>query len=343
MNVQTVLGPVPLAQLGRTLMHEHLFIAFDGAQFDPAACFDRVEVVNECVRRLKALKAHGVQTFVDPCPIELGRDVRLMAEISERAEMHVVCATGFYHESMGLPPYWRQRTVEEIAALYIDEIERGIDGTAIRAGIIKCATGDTPITALERKFLVATSMAHKATGVPILTHTQMGLFGPEQQDEFERNGVPMHRCLIGHCCNNPDPAYHRRIVARGSYIGFDRIGMTKYHSDDLRADNVVRLLQAGYGPQVMLSQDRYCAWRGKPYQPLTPAQQAEVDALRSQGAWPPLHTHLFTQFLPMLRERGVDEQQIFSLLDDNPRRFFAGDALAPPVARGHAQEGTTTG
>src|SRR5690606_2524829 len=114
----------------------------------------------------------------------------------------------------------------------------GCDGTAIRPGVIKCATGAPAITAHERKFLEAASVASLATGVSILTHTENGACGPEQQDVFEGRGVELHRCLIGHCCGNADPDYHRRIVERGAYIGFDRIGSIARQPDEVRADNV---------------------------------------------------------------------------------------------------------
>ena len=97
MMVQTVTGPIPVERLGRTLMHEHLFIAFAGAEFDPTAVFDRAAFIAEAVRRLVQLRTeHGVRSFVDPCPIELGRDVTVMKEISEKSGMHIICTTGFY-------------------------------------------------------------------------------------------------------------------------------------------------------------------------------------------------------------------------------------------------------
>ncbi len=190
MMVQTVTGPIPLDRLGRTLMHEHLFIAFPGAEFDPTAKFDRAGFIAEAVRRLVQLRnEHGVRSFVDPCPIELGRDVTVMKEISEKSGMHIICTTGFYFEEMGLPVYWRTRTVEEIAELYIREISHGIGETGIKAGAIKVATGAPRVTELEKKFLAAACIAQKATGVPIITHTQDGCAGPEQQKLFADGGV----------------------------------------------------------------------------------------------------------------------------------------------------------
>ncbi|HXT80949.1 MAG TPA: hypothetical protein VN702_15395 [Acetobacteraceae bacterium] len=331
MQIQTVTGPIDIDALGRTLMHEHLFIAFPGAEFDPTAIFDRSGFIGEAVRRLRELReAHGVRSFVDPCPIELGRDPAIMKEIAERSEMQVICTTGFYFEAMGLPVYWRARTVEEIAELYIREITVGIGTTGVRAGAIKAATGAPDISPLEHKFLEAACIAQKATGVPIITHTQDGYAGPEQQRAFAKGGVPAHRCLIGHCCGNADPAYHRRVVDGGSYIGFDRIGLHRFQPDAVRAENLVRLVRSGHRAQIMMSQDRHCGWLGKLARQVSAEEQARMDALRAEGQWPPPYTYLFTDFVPMLRARGLADAEIFSILDDNPRRFFAGEPLPLP-------------
>src|SRR4030095_7171905 len=168
-----------------------------------------------------------------------------------------VCLTVVYFEERGLPVYWRSRTVDEIAELYIREITHGIGETGIKAGAIKVATGAPVVTALEKKFLAAACLAQKATGVPIITHTQDGCAGPAQQELFAKGGVPAHRCLIGHCCGNADPAYHRRVVEGGSYIGFDRIGIARFQPDSVRADNLAKLVRDGYRAQVMMSQDRH--------------------------------------------------------------------------------------
>jgi phosphotriesterase-related protein len=327
MKVQTVTGPIGLDDLGRTLMHEHLFIAFQGAEYDPLAVFDRPAFIAEAVRRLRQLREeHGVRSFVDPCPIELGRDAGMMREIAEKSEMNVVCTTGFYFEEMGLPIYWRARTVEEIAELYVREISVGIGATGVKAGAIKVATGK-PITALDEKFLAAACVAQKATGVPIITHTQDGHGGPEQQALFTKGGVAAHNCLIGHCCGNADPAYHQRVVDGGSYIGFDRIGLHRYQPDEIRADNLATLVRNGHASQIMMSQDRHCGWLGKFARQLSAAEQAHIEAERARGNWPPPYTYLFTDFVPMLRQRGVSEATIASILQDNPRRFFAGEAF----------------
>ncbi|HEV2652766.1 MAG TPA: hypothetical protein VGU69_16020 [Rhizomicrobium sp.] len=328
-TVQTVLGAIKIEDLGRTLVHEHLIASFPGVEFDAFHPFDRAAFVKKAVQRLRALKDHGVRSFVDPCPIELGRDVELFAEVSEKSEIHIICTTGFYFEAWGLPVYWRMRTAEEIAELYIREIEKGCGQTRIRAGAIKCAT-DAKATPLEEKFLAAACIAQRATGVPIITHTQDGLGGPEQQRLFRSGGVEAHRCLIGHCCGNPDPAYHRQIVEGGTYIGFDRVGKLQFQSDDLRADNLVRLVRAGFGAQVLVSQDAYCEMLGR-YHPVRQLPAAEIERVMEEkrlGLWPQPYTYLFDSFVPRLRARGLAEAEISQILDDNPRRFLAGEPFA---------------
>jgi phosphotriesterase-related protein len=166
--------------------------------------------------------------------------------------------------------------------------------------------------------------------VPIITHTQDGHAGPDQQAAFAKGGVPAHRCLIGHCCGNADPAYHQRVVDGGSYIGFDRIGLLRFMPDETRADNLVRLVRNGHQAQILMSQDRHCGWFGKYARQISAEEQARMDALRAEGNWPPPYTYLFTDFVPMLKSRGLSEQEIYAMLDDNPRRFFAGDALPVP-------------
>lgn len=327
-TVNTVTGPVDSSELGRTLIHEHLYITFEGADYDIIMPFDKKAFVRDAVNRLKALKEHGVQTFVDPCPIDLGRDVSLMREVSEKAEMNIVCATGFYWEKYGLPLYWRYKSAEQIAELYIHEIEKGIENTGIKAGVIKVATGEPVISDVEAPFAKAAAMASKATGVPIVTHTELGCCGPDQQKIFRDNGADPHRCMIGHSCGNPDPAYHKEIVDNGTYIGFDRIGYETMQPDELRADNVVKLLDGGYKNQLMMAQDRFCHLRGMhilgKIMEMSQEEIAAAERSMQDGTFVMPFTDIFTEFFPKLRARGVSEDDLNHIMDVNPGRFFSG-------------------
>jgi phosphotriesterase-related protein len=89
-------------------------------------------------------------------------------------------------------------------------------------------------------------------------------------------------------------------------------------------------VRSGHRAQIMMSQDRHCGWLGKFARQLTPAEQAHIDRQRAEGLWPPPYTYLFTDFVPMLKSRGMADHEIDSILLDNPRRFFAGEALPLP-------------
>src|SRR3954469_13142714 len=198
-TVQTVLGPIDIGDLGPTLVHEHVRISYPGDELDPTSTWDRESCITTAVERMHGLQEHGLRTFVDPCPIELGRDPELLAEVARRSGMNIVCSTGFYHEhdSIGLPYYWRSRTTAEIAEFYLHEINNGIGETGIRPGVIKIASGDPP-TDLERKFIAAAAIAAVESGLPIVSHCENSVGGDVQQDVLEAGGVDLGRCVIGH-------------------------------------------------------------------------------------------------------------------------------------------------
>ena len=157
-TVHTVTGPVDATDLGPTLVHEHIRIAYPGDELDPTGQWDRAACVDTAVERMAGLAEHGVRTFVDPCPIDLGRDPELMAEVAERSGMQIVCTTGFYHQEIGIPYYWRVRSAEEVAEFYLHEITNGIGSTGIRPGAIKIASADPP-GEHDRKVIAAAAMA----------------------------------------------------------------------------------------------------------------------------------------------------------------------------------------
>ncbi len=147
-TVTTVLGPIDSADLGVTLMHEHLLIGWPGWEKDPEAVFDHRREIDLAVKRLEELRELGVRTFVDPCPIDIGRDIEFAAEVARRSGMQYVAATGMYKEDLGMPTHFRQMDADALAEFYVREIKEGIAGTGIRAGVIKVATS-SPITANE--------------------------------------------------------------------------------------------------------------------------------------------------------------------------------------------------
>ncbi|MFQ5352484.1 MAG: phosphotriesterase [Candidatus Binatia bacterium] len=322
--INTVTGTISPDQLGRTLMHEHLLISYPGASSDtlrPGA--NRAEAEAICIDRVEEIKAEGVVSMIDPCPNDLGRDIDLMVRVAEKTGFQIVCATGLYKEDEGGAPYWKFRAnfgagPESIAELFVKELTEGIGTSGVKAGIIKIATGAPAISDYERSVLEAAAIASLETGAPITTHTDQGLLGDEQQAYLTGRGVPANRIIVGHCCGSSDFDYHMAVVSGGSYLGFDRFGLEILQPDAVRIASMCRLIEAGCASRIVVSHDTVWCWGGQPI----PDPRAFESLLE---IWQP--THFFKRVIPRLEEKGVTTDQIAQMLDENPRRFFAGEEL----------------
>jgi phosphotriesterase-related protein len=134
-----------------------------------------------------------------------------------------------------------------MADAFVHDIEEGIQGTQVRAAVIKCATDAPGVTPGVEKVLRASARAHLRTGVPITTHTQASTKrGLEQQDIFAAEGVDLSRVIIGHSGDSEDLDYLTTLVDRGSYIGMDRFGLEGILSTEKRVAVIARLCEMGY-------------------------------------------------------------------------------------------------
>jgi phosphotriesterase-related protein len=324
----TVLGPVDRSELGRILVHEHVQVNLPGSELDPGFDHDRPGVVATATERLIELRELGVRTFVDPCPIELGRDVELLAEVSRASGVNIVCATGFYFEQdgIGIPHYWRLRWPEEIAELFIREITDGVGDTGIRPGVIKIATGD-PVGRHELKVLTAAGIASEQTGTPIISHTVNSRFGDIQQDVLESAGADLSRAVIGHL-DQASADEIDLIANRGSFIGIDRVGFSSLATDESRVELIGELIKLGHGGQICLAQDRACVDRaGRPNFWIPKNQTPRREKIMQQIAREThgsTHAQLFTHFWPKLLESGVSTQQAEDMVTSNPARWLLG-------------------
>jgi phosphotriesterase-related protein len=308
--------------LGFTLIHEHLMAGMPGWEFDNTG-FDRKREVATAVDKLREIKALGVSSFVDPCPMELGRDPEFAAEVAEKSGMQVIVATGLYNEALGIPSHFRMLPVDDIAEVYVRELTDGIGKTGIKAGIIKTATGGIPgmtaiderISANEEKTLRAAARAHKATGAPILCHNnELAPFGRETLDIFAAEGVDFNRVLIGHACGVGNMRYYFDILDRGAWLGFDRFGIETIASDKMRLASLIGLLAVGYD-RMMLSHDAVHCWLGR-------VTKEFREFMEKCPNWN--YAHICKNILPTLQKSGVSEGTIRTLTVDNPRSYFGG-------------------
>jgi phosphotriesterase-related protein len=323
-KIQTTTGVARPDELGCTLIHEHVLVGFPGWELDAKAPrFKRAEAMARAVDQMHELQSHGVRPFVDPCPMDLGRDAGFLAELGQKSGMNIVCTTGAYFEAEGNTYTFRHLTAEQITEIYVKEIEEGIGDTGIKAGAIKIATGAPQVSAYERKLVTAGARAAKITGVPVISHTQDGCCGHDQIDIVTGEGVPAGQLVVGHSDGNSDPAYHRGLAERGAFVGFDRFGISLFQPDEVRIDNVMKLVEAGHLQRILMSHDSIICWLGRP----VPYAQTFEAMLEMLPKW--RSTHIFREIVPKLRERGLSDSQIETILIDNPKRLFnAGLAAA---------------
>ncbi|TET75368.1 MAG: phosphotriesterase-related protein [Dehalococcoidia bacterium] len=323
-TVNTVLGPIPTDELGPTLIHEHLLMAMPGWECDALAVpYSREAIARSCVGALERAKAYGMKTLVDATPIDLGRDVELQKEVSDRSGINIICATGLYMEAMGKPAYLKFRsqvfdTATEIYETFMKEITQGIGDTGVKAGVIKVATGQGEISPYEERVLRAAAWAQKETGVPIITHTEGGTMGPEQAALLISEGATPERIVIGHIGGNANLQYHTSVLEKGVYIAFDRLGIEALQPDTLRKACIIGLVGIGYADRIMLSHD-YCGdhsvcWLGRPLE-LPDFAKGLI------AHWH--YEHVFKNIIPALKEAGVSDDKIDTMMVQNPRRLFS--------------------
>jgi len=202
-----------------------------------------------------------------------------------------------------------------LAEVFIQEIEKGIGKTGIRAGVLKVASGSGDITEYEQKMFRAAAAAQKETGVPIVTHTTDGTMGPEQAELLISEGVPADKIMIGHTSDNVDIDYHLNILNNNVYDSFDRMGLGAPMAppDEEKYPVIAELVEKGHLEKLMLSHDSVAFWAGRPSMELFPMLKDNYP------------TFIFEKAIPALKELGVTDDQISTILKENPRRLFEKD------------------
>ncbi|MDF2857988.1 MAG: phosphotriesterase-related protein [Neobacillus sp.] len=326
-TVETVTGPISVDQMGKTLIHEHFVFGYPGYQGDVTlGYFNEEEALEAAVGAARQMMSYGIQTVVDPTPNECGRNPLFLKKISEATGLQTICATGYYYEGEGAPPYFKLRqglgTAEaEIYEMFMKEVTDGIGGTGIKPGIIKLGSSKDEITEYEKMFFRAAAKVQKETGIVILTHTQEGTMGPEQAQMLIELGADPSKIIIGHMCGNTDPSYHKKVMDQGVRIGFDRFGIQVLVGapfDHEREATLLALLDEGYEDQILLSHDSITVWLGRP--PVMNEQVTEI-----MGNWHP--SHIFENVIPALRKNGITEGQIDKMIGTNAKALFAGAAV----------------
>ncbi|MGY1726135.1 phosphotriesterase [Geodermatophilus sp. SYSU D01062] len=319
--MQTVRGPVDTAELGATLMHEHVFVLnADVQQNYPDEWGSEDDRVADAVRKLTKLAGTGVRTIVDPTVIGLGRYIPRIQRIAEQVDLNIVVATGcytyddvpffFHYRGPALDAAVGAEVPDPMVDMFVGDITDGIAGTGVRAAFLKCAIDHQGLTPGVERVMRAVAKAHRATGAPITVHTHPGSHtGLEVQKVLADEGVDPGRVVLGHSGDTTDVDHLSELADAGFVLGMDRFGINLDTTFEARADTLVEMCRRGYADRMVLSQDASCYidWLAPGVMDLLPQWH---------------YTHIHDDVLPYVRERGVTEEQITTMLVDVPRRYF---------------------
>lgn len=307
-DVVTVLGPIAAAQLGPTDAHEHLFLRTPAQPGEDLADFDRA------LSELREAAATGLAAIVELTPIGLGRRPDLLREASKATGVRIVGATGFHRDAHYPADHWvHHASTEALTERMLTELRDGMDGSNIRAGVIKAGASLNEVTSGERRRLEAAAEAARRTGVQVVVHTEAGTCGPQIVELLTGAGLAPDRIRLAHMDRNPDPALHAELCSAGVYLVYDTIGHLQHGPDSQRIELIAAMVAAGQADRLMLGLD--LGRRG--YH-------------RAHGGEPGLR-HLLGDFVPALR-RSIGDEQVNAMLVDNPARAFALAPVAESVA-----------
>jgi predicted metal-dependent phosphotriesterase family hydrolase len=303
--VMTVNGPLPASKLGFTLVHEHVIVDFVGAAQTGKHRYNADEVINTALPFLQDVQKRGCKTFVDCTPAYVGRDVSILQRLSKATGLNIITTTGYYGalNEKFLPPHVFTDTPEQIAARWIDEWKKGIDGTGIKPGIIKCGVDKGPLTEAQRKIIEAAAITHLATGLTIGVHTADGKAAFEEMEILKKRGVSNNAYIWIHAQVEKETALHIEAAKKGSWISFDAVYPTAI---DRYVQYAQMMKREKLLHRTLFSQDSGWYHVGEP-----------------KGGEFNNYNTIFEKFLPALKANGFTQEEIDMLFIKNPARALA--------------------
>jgi phosphotriesterase-related protein len=316
-QVSTIRGPVESSDLGPTLMHEHVFVLQPDLLQNYPEPWDEEERVADAIEKLRRLAALGIKTIVDPTVVGLGRYIPRLQRVNEQVDINIIPATGLYTYN-DIPftfHYAGPGTMvggdDPMVGMFVRDIQEGIAGTGVKAAFLKCAIDQPGLTPGVERVMRAVAKAHRATGAPITVHTFVGnQSGLTAQKVFSDEGVDLSRVVIGHSGDSTDLGYLRALADAGSFLGMDRFGIDVLLPTSDRVATVAALCREGYADRIVLAHDASCF-----------IDWFEPEMIKAVS--PNWHfEHISNDVLPALREAGVTADQITTMMEANPRRYF---------------------
>jgi phosphotriesterase-related protein len=304
-RVETVLGSVPASDLGLTLVHEHVVVDFVGADLVRPERYRAEDVFRTALPFLEEAKAVGVRTLVDCTPAFLGRDPFLLRRLSEATGLRILTNTGYYGAANDkyVPAHAWREDADALASRWIAEAREGIEGTGVRPGFLKIGVDAGPLSAIDRKLVVAAARTHRATGLTIAVHTGDGEAARDVVKALAEERVAPAAYVWVHAQNEQDRQVHVELAAAGAWVELDGVGPRSLAA---HADAVADLARRGHLGRLLVSQDAGWYHVGEP----------------GGGSYRG-YSFLIEKLVPALRDRGLSAAQVETLLVTNPGRAFA--------------------
>ncbi|WP_373515070.1 phosphotriesterase [Persicitalea sp.] len=305
-NVMCVRGQIPASKMGTTLIHEHIMVDFVGADKISADRWDRESVIEKVLPYLVHAKDKGVATLLDCTPAFLGRDVRLLRDISIESGLNILTNTGYYGavKNKYLPPWAFTETDTQLANRWIREFNDGIEGTEVRPGFIKIGVDSGSLSALHQKLVRAAALTHLATGLTICSHTGPALPAFEEIQLLKEMGVHPSAFVWVHAQAETDKNLYIKAAEQGAWVSLDGMGWGKF--DDY-VESLAHLKDRNLLSKVLVSHD--AGW----YRPGEPDPMANFAG----------YTNIFDRVWPLLRNMGFTGLDFDRLLIQNPALAFS--------------------
>ncbi|MGQ9729930.1 MAG: phosphotriesterase family protein [Candidatus Zipacnadales bacterium] len=299
-HIETVCGPLAPHKLGRALVHEHILVDFIGAEKISPDRYDADEVFEVMLPYLQELQEAGIKALFECTPQYLGRNPALLRRLSLATGLHLVTNTGWYKDPF-LPSFAHTARAAQIAEQWIAEARDGIGPERIKPGFIKIAVNPGELLPIQQKIVEAAALTSKATGLAIACHAGHGSAALQALDILEAMHCPLERFIFVHADAEPDQGFHWQIAERGAWLEYDGIR----EENATQKLSPVREALSRYPHQLLISQDAGWYHVGEPQ-----------GGIIVPFDWLPRH------FLPMLRQKGISEEQIEELLRENAARAF---------------------
>ncbi|MEL7585713.1 MAG: phosphotriesterase [Prolixibacteraceae bacterium] len=303
-TIITVTGEIPASQMGTTLEHEHIVTDIFRQDDNQPETYTAEQVTGKVIPELEKAKALGVRTLVECTPAYVGRDVKILKDLSETTGMYILTNTGYYgaQNNRFLPPEVLLMPAEELAQKWISEFEHGIEGTGIRPGFIKIGVDRKPLSEFHATLVRAAALTHKATGLTIMAHSGPAVAAFQELDILKEEGVSPEAFIWTHATDEKDSMKLVQAAKMGAWVSADKFAWDKKMTDNPLFLKTMK--DEGVLHRLLISHDAGWFDPGQPDLPFKP------------------YTTIFEELIPNLKKIGFTEADIEQLLVKNPAEAF---------------------